>query len=115
LPNARTEEDPMIVRTWHGTAPLATAAAYHRHFTTNVAPHLKHLVGHQGAYLLRREVDGQVEFVALTLWDSIEAISRFAGSDPTVAIVEPEGRAALSACDEVARHYEVVFSRVGDG
>ena len=105
----------MIARIWHGTAPVATAAAYHRHFTTSVVPHLKHLAGHQGAYLLRREVDGQVEFVALTLWDSIAAITQFAGSDPTAAIVEPEGRAALSAYDDTARHYEVVFATAVEG
>src|ERR1700721_1871634 len=108
-------EDAMIARIWHGTAPPSTAAAYDRHFTTTVAPHLKGLAGHRGAYLLRREVGGQVEFVAVTLWDSIEAIAGFAGGDPTAAIVEPEGRAALSTYDDVARHYEVAFAAVGPG
>jgi heme-degrading monooxygenase HmoA len=100
----------MIARTWRGRTTSANAEAHSRHFTTNVAPHLKDIAGHQGAYLLRREADGQVEFLAVTLWDSIETIKRFAGDNPDVAVVEPEGRAALSAFDDFARHYEVVYT-----
>lgn len=99
----------MIARTWRGTASAATADAYQRHFTTAVAPHLKDIPGHRGATLLRREADGQVEFLAVTLWDSIDAIRAFAGPDPERAHVEPEGRAALTEFDDVARHYAVAY------
>jgi heme-degrading monooxygenase HmoA len=102
----------MIARTWHGTATLAKAEAYRNHFTTKVVPHLKDLAGHQGAYLLQREVEGRVEFLAMTLWDSIEAIRQFSGSDPERATVEPEGRAALLSFDEFARNYELAYNDV---
>jgi heme-degrading monooxygenase HmoA len=102
-------EDKMIARMWRGRAETAKADAYCRHFTTNVVPHLKDLAGHRGAYLLKRQIDGEVEFVAVTLWESLEAIKRFAGPDPSVAIVEPEGRAALSTYDDRAQHYEVAY------
>ena len=104
----------MIARIWRGTAAIATADAYHDHFTTSVTPHLRNIAGHQGAWLLRREADGQVEFLALTLWDSLETIKNFAGPNPEVAIVEPEGRASLSEFDDFARHYEVAY-RGGSG
>jgi heme-degrading monooxygenase HmoA len=103
------KDDDMIARIWHGTATSDKAASYSSHFTRNVAPHLTDIVGHRGAYLLRRETDGQVEFVAITLWDSIEAIRHFAGHNPEIAIVEPEARAALSKFDDFVRHYEVIF------
>ncbi len=103
----------MIARTWRGTATVAKADDYHRHFTTSVAAHLKDIVGHQGAYLLRREADGHVEFLAVTLWDLVETVKRFAGPNPERAIVEPEGRAALSAFDDFARHYDVAYSSAG--
>ncbi len=99
----------MIARTWRGQATTENAGSYYRHFTTNVAPHLKNIAGHQGAYLLRREADGHVEFLAVTLWDSIEAIKKFAGSNPEVAVVEPEARATLSQFDDFVRHYEVAY------
>ena len=103
----------MIVRTWRGTATAAKANDYYRHFTTDVAPHLKDIEGHRGAYLLRRAAGDHVEFVALTLWDSVESIKKFAGPRPEVAIVEPAGRAALSAFDDVATHYEVAYQSDG--
>ena len=100
----------MIARTWSGVAAAAKADAYYRHFTSKAVPHLKDIPGYQGAHLLRRESDGQVEFLAITLWDSIETIKTFSGPNPDVAIVEPEGRIALTTFDDFARYYEVAYS-----
>jgi len=97
----------MIARTWRGRATTAKAHDYHRHFTTEVVPNLKSIAGHKGAYLLRRDVGGEVEFLAVTLWDSLETIKAFSGADPQAAHIEPQGRAALSDFDEFARHYEI--------
>ena len=99
----------MIARLWGGSATIGNADAYHRHFTTQVAPHLKEIAGHRGAYLLRRQAEGHVEFLAVTLWDSLETVKAFAGPKPETAIVEPAARAVLTAFDEVARHYEVAY------
>ena len=97
----------MIARLWRGRATGANAAAYVRHFTQSVAPELKALQGHRGAWLLRRETAGETEFLARTLWESIEAIRAFAGDEVETAIVEPEARAVLSGFDVRACHYEV--------
>lgn len=102
----------MIARIWSGRATPANADRYHRHFSDDVAPQLKEIPGNRGAYLLRREVDGKVEFVAVTLWDSLDTVKQFTGPDPAVAIVEPAARAALSDFDPDVRHYEVVASTV---
>ena len=99
----------MIARIWRGRAVTEKAGDYQRHFTSHVAPHLKELTGHRGAYLLRGEDDGEVEFLAVTLWDSIESVRAFSGQNPDVAIVEPEGRAALSSFDDFARHYDIAY------
>ena len=98
----------MIMRIWRGQASKDKADAYHRFVTTRVFPTLPALGGHQGAYLLRRESSGQVEFLAVTLWDSIDDVKKFAGPDPDVAVVEPEARAVLDSFDGFVRHYEVV-------
>jgi heme-degrading monooxygenase HmoA len=99
----------MIVRIWRGQAANANADAYFRHVTGTVFPSLKGLAGHQGAWLLRREADGQTEFLAVTLWESLDSIRAFAGDDVDTAIVEPEARAVLADFDDFARHYEVAF------
>src|ERR1700756_2807145 len=100
----------MIARTWRARATTAMASAYAKHFTEAVAPHLKDLAGHKGAWLLQREVDGKIEFVAVTLWDSRQVIEAFAGKDSSRSHVEPEGRAALESFDDFADHYEVAYS-----
>ena len=100
----------MIARTWRGTATGANADAYARHFRDQVAPQLKMLTGNRGSYLLRREVGERTEFVALTFWESREAIRAFAGNDIERAHVEPQARAVLAEFDEFADHYEVAFS-----
>jgi heme-degrading monooxygenase HmoA len=97
----------MIARVWRGRATARNAPRYREHATQHVFPSLKSLPGHRGAYLLAREAQGEIEFLAVTLWDDIEAIKRFSGEDPETAIVEPEARAVLSDFDEFARHYEV--------
>ncbi len=100
----------MIARTWHAQAQPEKADAYAAHFTGAVVPALKALAGHRGALLLRREIEGCVEFTALTLWESRSSIEAFAGEDISRAHIEPEGRAALSMYDDFASHYEVVFT-----
>jgi heme-degrading monooxygenase HmoA len=99
-----------IARTWRARATTAKAPAYAKHFSEVVAPHLKELAGHKGAWLLQREVDGRTEFVAVTLWESREVIEAFAGKDISRSHVESEGQAALESFDDFADHYEVAYS-----
>jgi heme-degrading monooxygenase HmoA len=99
----------MIVRNWRGQVAADEADAYYRHVTETVFPELETLTGHQGAWLLRREVDGRTEFLAVTFWESLDSIRSFAGDDIATAIVEPEARAVLADFDDFARHYELAF------
>ena len=102
----------MIVRIWRGQATIENADAYYRHVTGTVFPALASIRGHRGAYLLRRETDGRVEFLVLTLWESMEAVRQFAGEDIETAVVEPEARAVLAEFDTFARHFEVVHNSI---
>jgi len=100
----------VIARLWRGqTATAANTDAYFQHLTETVFPALKDLAGHCGGWVLRRDVDGGTEFLAVTLWESRQAIEAFAGADIDKAIVEPEARAVLAEFDDFARHYEVAF------
>ena len=99
----------MIARLWRGRAEPAKADAYLQHFSRTVAPELKELDGHRGAWLLRREVEGRTEFLAVTLWASRQSIEAFTGPDISKSVVEPEARAALAEFDDFATHYEVAF------
>jgi heme-degrading monooxygenase HmoA len=106
-PNEINRRRIVIARIWRGQASAADAPRYQDHATHHVFPSLRMLPGHRGAYLLTRETQGEVEFLAITLWDSIDSVKRFAGDNPEVAVVEPEARAILSNFDEAARHYRI--------
>jgi heme-degrading monooxygenase HmoA len=97
----------MIARLWRGQATVDNADRYRRHAIERVFPALARLPGHRGAYLLARNAGDQVEFLALTLWDSIASIKNFSGENPERAVIDPEARAILSAFDDFARHYDV--------
>ncbi len=49
----------------------------------------------------------------LTLWDSLEAITRFAGANLDHAVVEPAAQAALASYDPTVTHHTVVVDTVG--
>jgi heme-degrading monooxygenase HmoA len=97
----------MIARIWRGQATADNAPRYRDHATQRVFPSLASLPGHRGAYLLTRETQGEVEFLAVTLWDSIDSVKTFAGENPEIAVVEPEARAVLSNFDSFVRHYQI--------
>jgi heme-degrading monooxygenase HmoA len=101
----------VIARTWGARADAAGAAAYRRHFLEDVLPALSALPGHRGAWLLERQVGAELEILVVTLWDSMEAVGRFASSsDAEAAVVAPEARAALKGFDERVRHYQMTVS-----
>jgi heme-degrading monooxygenase HmoA len=104
----------MIVRTWRASAAPDRRRLYPQHFTADVLPKLRGIPGFLGAYLLERETDAEVEFVVQTLWASADAIARFAGPRPEVAVVEPEAAAALLRYDATVTHH-VALVAAGEG
>lgn len=100
----------MIARTWRARATPENAPFYVNHFTGTVVPAIKALPGHRGAWLMRREVGGRVELVAVTLWESRASIEAFAGKDIGRAHVEPQAQAMLASFDDFADHYEVAYA-----
>jgi hypothetical protein len=48
----------------------------------------------------------------VNLFDSLEAVKRFAGPEYSIPVFEPEAKRLLSKIEPVARHYEVRASTV---
>lgn len=102
----------MIARIWHGWTLPADADAYQRLMCDTVIPafEAREVAGLMQIDFLRR--DGpEVEFTTVMLFDTVEAIQRFAGDDATLAHVPPETRALLLRSDDRTTHYEVVDRR----
>ncbi|HEY7614464.1 MAG TPA: antibiotic biosynthesis monooxygenase [Gemmatimonadales bacterium] len=99
----------MIARTWAGATRAADAEAYLDYLHATGLAGYRATPGNLGVLALRRVADERAEFLLLTLWESEEAIRRFAGDDIERAVFYPEDDRFLVARDERVRHYEVVF------
>jgi heme-degrading monooxygenase HmoA len=100
----------MISRVWHGWTARENADAYQELLRTEVLPGIHRVKGFKGAQVLRRDVadHDEVEFVTITLFDSMEAVKEFAGEDYEVAVILPEAHRLLKRFDARSAHYETV-------
>lgn len=102
----------MIARHWRGWTKPQNAAGYEALLTRKVLPGLKGIQGYRGGYVFRSDTPAESEFVVINLFDSLESVKAFAGTDYCTPVFEPEARALLSRIEPVARHYEVRASMV---
>lgn len=106
----------MISRVWHGWTTHANASVYEQLLQTEILPGIaaKGLPGYHGAHLLRRELDGEVEFMTILWFESMEGVRALSGEDYETAYVPPKARAVLSRFDAKSQHYEMVLTPTGD-
>jgi hypothetical protein len=97
----------MIARHWKGWTKRENADAYEQLVKEKVLPDLRKDSDYRGGYIFRSDGIEETEFIVMNLFDSIEAVRRFAGEDYTVAIFEPEAKLLLSRVEPLAMHYEV--------
>jgi heme-degrading monooxygenase HmoA len=98
----------MIARIWTGAVRNTDADAYAAYIGETGLAGYQATSGNRGAWLLRRDVGELTEFIAFTLWESLEAIKSFAGDDPETAVYYPEDDRYLVERDEKVKHYDVV-------
>ena len=96
----------MITRMWRGWSRSDQADRYERHYRSEVVATLRQVPGFRGARLLRRTIGEETEFLSLTLFDDLNAIRSFAGSDYETAVIAGEARSMLIRFDERVCHYE---------
>jgi heme-degrading monooxygenase HmoA len=103
----------MISRIWHGWTVPANADAYESLLKSEIFVGIgnRQIPGYRGIDLLRRELQGEVEFVTIMWFDSVEAVRAFAGEDYEVAVVPDKARALLARFDARSQHYEVKVKR----
>lgn len=81
--------------------------AYLQLMRTVALPDYGATLGNRGAFALRRRLEDHAEFIMLTLWDSHEAIERFAGPDATTAKYYDFDPDHLLEMAPRAEHFEV--------
>ncbi|MDM0074885.1 hypothetical protein QTH90_10870 [Variovorax sp. J2P1-59] len=71
---------PTIARIWRGRTTAAKADAYASYlYDVGVKPLAEKALGVQ---MFREDREGETEFVTISYWESVDAMSRFAGKDP---------------------------------
>jgi hypothetical protein len=107
----------VIARVWRGVTSPADAAAYERLLLSEILPGIaaRRIEGYGGAHLLRRDLDTEVEFLTILWFESMQAVTEFAGPDHEAAVVPPKARALLKRFDGRSAHYETLLAPSGAG
>jgi heme-degrading monooxygenase HmoA len=100
----------MIARTWRGAVRAEDADAYLEYLEATGLKEYRETPGNRGVFALRRIEGDRCEYLMLTLWDSFDAVKRFAGEDVETAVFYPEDDRFLVDRDLTSTHYEVVAS-----
>ena len=97
----------MIARIWRGSTRTKQADEYLAYLHETGLKDYRATPGNKGAWVLRRPVGDQTEFVTLTFWDSLDAVRAFAGDDYERAVYYPEDTAFLLELLPTVEHYDV--------
>src|ERR1700739_351771 len=97
----------MIARHWRGWTEVRNADAYADLLKQTGGSGMEQVEGYRGVYILRNDGSSEVEFVVVNLFDSLEAVKRFAGDDYATPVFAPEAKRLLSRIEPRATHYDV--------
>jgi heme-degrading monooxygenase HmoA len=100
----------MVVRFWSARTTQVRFPDYLRHFNVNVLPTLRVVDGFLEARVISQSDGVVVQFIVETLWNTMEAIDRFAGPDREAAVVADEALHLLTSYDHRVKHYVVDLS-----
>jgi heme-degrading monooxygenase HmoA len=78
--NTSTVKQPAIVRIWRGRTPRDRADEYEAYnYEAGIKPLIKKALGVQ---TFREDRENETEFITISYWESVEAMSKFTGGDP---------------------------------
>jgi heme-degrading monooxygenase HmoA len=98
----------VISRQWRGLAQASQAENYVQHLRSETFPALRKIPGFVDASILSRPLGTGIEFLVVTRWDSMDAVARFAGTDPEAAVVPDNVAAMMIDYDRRVEHFEVL-------
>jgi heme-degrading monooxygenase HmoA len=98
----------MIARIWRGATLTENADKYLDYMRETGVKDLHATEGNRGVYVLKRIDNDRAEFVFISLWESMESIRTFAGSEVDKAVYYPRDREFLLELEPKVTHYEVM-------
>jgi heme-degrading monooxygenase HmoA len=99
----------MVARIWHGYTTPANADAYEQFLKTEFLPAVekKNIEGYKKFQLLRKTVDGEIEFITIMWFENLEQIKQFAGQSYEKAVIHPKAQSLLKRFDDKSKHFEL--------
>ena len=97
-----------VARIWRGAVRAADADEYLEYLERTGIAEYRDTPGNRSVQVLRRTVGDRTELVIVTLWDSRQAITAFAGDDIERAVFYPEDDRYLVERDDTVSHYDVI-------
>ena len=104
----------MLARIWRGVTTAADADAYVHYLRETGFREYRATPGNRGILALRRIAGDRAMFLLVSLWDSEDAVRRFAGDDVGRAVFYPDDDRFLVERDERVDHFDVVFESAGE-
>lgn len=104
----------MICRMWHGWTKPENAGAYESYLKDELFPHVERELagrGYRGYHVLRTDRDGEVEFVTMLWFDSLDSVRGFAGDKYETPVISEKAETLLARYDRHCEHYTVVGAR----
>ena len=99
----------MILRLWRGVTPSGKSQAFFDYVKQTGEPAYLQAQGNRGVMIISRSDGANTEFLLLSLWDSIEDLKSFAGSDYERALYPfPRDREFLIRLEEKVEHFDVL-------
>jgi len=100
----------MIARLWRGWTTPDNADEYERRLRGTVLPDIaaRNIPGYQGAHVLRRSLDDEVEFVTIMWFDALDNVKAFVPGDHEAAHVPAIAREVLQRFDQRSAHYDTL-------
>lgn len=99
---------PSIARVWHRLTREADATGYLRHINNKHLPAYREVRGNCGALVLVHVANGTAEFLVISLWDSLDSVKVFVGSDEVNKTAYcSEDRSYLLVSEPDVNHYQL--------
>jgi antibiotic biosynthesis monooxygenase (ABM) superfamily enzyme len=102
----------MIARIWHGWTRPADAGTYEKMLRDEIFPNIadRKIEGYRGAELFIHEDGDEMEFMTLLRFDSMKAVTEFAGHDASKPVIFSQAEALIARMEQ-ARHYRVAIGK----
>jgi len=100
----------VIARVWRGAVRPGDGDAYAAYLNETGVREIRATPGNRGVLVLRRDTPEQTEFTFISMWESMDAIRRFAGDDVERAHYYQRDQEFLLALEPTVTHHDVSVS-----